>query len=259
MTLPAPGKPGSADLFWRSAVRPQLTTKKQGVGKLPADMFCHAIPDKWQLIGATLTAGASLRWFKETFGEAESQKAGEIGANIYNLLCQEALSVPPGCEGLVFLPHLSGMRTPEPNPYTTGVYFGITLRHRKPHFLRAVLEGVAFALRDSMEIFKELGVPMKHVCAIGGGGQNETWRQIQADVLGLPHSTVNATECAAFGAALLAGVGAGAYASVPEACTATIRTLDTSMPAGENTGTYDRNFRLYRRLLGSIYQPVMHI
>lgn len=226
--------------------------------KMRVDMFCHAVPNKWQIIGATLTAGASLRWFKDVFCEVESMQARHVGADVYDLLCREAANVVPGCEGLIFLPHLSGMRTPEPNPYTTGVFFGITLRHGKAHFLRSVLEGVAFALRDSVDIFHELNVPVKQVRSIGGGGQNQIWRQIQADVTGLPHSTVNATEGAAFGAALLAGVGVGAYSSVPEACAA-VQTVDTCMPAQENGAIYGGNYHRYRTLLRTVYRPATRI
>jgi xylulokinase len=174
--------------------------------------------------------------------------------DVYDLLCREAQRTPPGSEGLIFLPHLSGMRTPEPNPDAKGVFFGITLRHGKPHFVRAILEGVAFGVRDSIEIFKELRVPVGEVRSIGGGSRSEIWRQIQADVLGLTHCTVNVTECAAFGAALLAAVGAGAYASVPEACRATIQPLGTSVPVAENAHVYDGNYRLYRALVQSVYQ-----
>ena len=218
------------------------------------DMFCHAIPQRWQIIGATLAAGASLRWFKNAFCEAEQTAATQAGTDVYDALCREALTTPPGSEGLIFLPHLSGMRTPEPNPNATGVFFGITLRHRKPHFLRAILEGVAFGVRDSIEIFKELGVPVDEVRSIGGGSRSEIWRQIQADVIGLPHCAVNVTECAAFGAALLAGVSASTYPSVPEACQATIKPLGTFAPAAENAEVYDRNCRQYRALVQSVYR-----
>src|SRR5262249_54949950 len=145
------------------------------------------------------------------------------GADPYEILSQEAAAVPPGCEGLIFLPYLTGERTPYPDPNARGVFFGLTLRHTKAHMARPVLEGVAYGLRDSFEILREMGVPIRQVRASGGGARSALWRQIQADVTGHEHVTINVDEGPAFGVALLAGVGTGVWNSVEEACRATIR------------------------------------
>jgi xylulokinase len=218
------------------------------------DLFCHAVPGRWQIIGATNAAGASLRWLKNCFGEVECAVAEHTGADVYDLLCQEAATVPPGSEGLIFLPHLLGMRTPIPDSRAAGAFYGIHLRHAKPHFVRAVLEGVAFGIRDSVEIFREMGVPLAQMRATGGGARSALWRQIQADVIGLEHATVNVTECAAFGAALLAGVGVGCYSDVAEACRATVRVETTSTPSAEHRAVYERNYRVYRAMTLAAHQ-----
>lgn len=185
-------------------------------GRLHA--FCHAVPGKWHLMGVMLAAGGSLRWYRDALGEVECRTAKGTGQSAYDLLLADAAEVPPGCEGLIFLPYLSGERTPHPDPHARGVFFGLTLRHRKPHLTRAVLEGVSFGLRDSLELMYGLGLAIQEVRASGGGAQSPLWRQILADVFGTKITTVNITEGAAFGAGLLAGVGVGIFASVPDAC-----------------------------------------
>jgi xylulokinase len=146
------------------------------------------------------------------------------------------------------------MRTPIPDSRAAGAFYGIHLRHAKPHFVRAVLEGVAFGIRDSVEIFREMGVPLAQMRATGGGARSALWRQIQADVIGLEHATVNVTECAAFGAALLAGVGVGCYSDVAEACRATVRVETTSTPSAEHRAVYERNYRVYRAMTLAAHQ-----
>ena len=221
---------------------------------LRVSLLCHAVPGQWQIVGATNAAGASLRWLKNTFGEAESAAAERTGADVYDLLCQEAAQVPPGSEGLVFLPHLMGMRSPTPDARASGAFIGITLRHTKPHFVRAVLEGVAFGIRDSLEVLKELGVPLANIRAIGGGARSPLWRQIQADILGLEHVTVNVTECAAFGAALVAGVGVGCFADLAEACRASVRLETISSPQRQYAAVYAENYRFYRAMTQAAYE-----
>ena len=146
------------------------------------------------------------------------------------------------------------MRTPYPNADATGAFFGINLRHTKAHFIRAVLEGVAFGLRDSVEVFKEMGVPLAQMRAIGGGARSSLWRQIQADILGLEHVRVNVTECAAFGAALLAGIGAGCFADFAEACRASVHLETVSSPRPSYAAIYAENYRLYRAMTLAGYE-----
>lgn len=209
--------------------------------------FCHAAPNKWHLMGVMLSAAGSFRWFRDALGKAESEKAKAENRDVYDVLTAEAADAPAGCEGLIFLPYLTGERTPYPDPDARGVYFGITLRHGKPHMVRAVLEGVAYGLRDSLELMRALGLRIYQVRASGGGARSALWRQILADVFNSEIALVNITEGAAYGAALLAGVGAGVYASVEDACAQTIRITDAVKP-GENVPVYDDYYRVYRAL-----------
>ena len=215
-------------------------------GRLHA--FCHAVPGKWHYMGVMLSAGGSFRWLRDAIGDTEKAAAQLIGIDPYELLTQEAALAPVGSEGLLFLPYLTGERTPYPDPQARGAFVGLTLRHGKAHLVRAVLEGVSFGLRDSLELIKGLGVPIEQVRASGGGARSTVWRQIQADVFGAELVLVNVTEGAAFGAALLAGVGSGAYASVAEAVAATIKITDRTAPLPANAAAYERLYPSYRAL-----------
>jgi len=197
-------------------------------GRLHA--FCHAVPGKWHLMGVQLSSAGSLQWFKNNFGGEETalEKAG--GPNAYESLTQAAAKVSPGCEGLIFLPYLSGERTPHPDPHARGVFFGLTLRHGKPHLTRAVLEGVAYGLRDAVELMRGLGIKPKEIVASGGGARSVLWRQILADNFDTPIVTNNATEGSAYGAALLAGVGAQVWSSVEAASSTAIKETSRLKP-----------------------------
>jgi len=214
--------------------------------------FCHAVPGKWHMMGVTQGAGLSLRWFRDNFAGAELQTAFLTGGDSYDLLSKEAARAPAGSEGLLWLPYMMGERTPHLDPNAKGVLFGVTGRHQRFHVIRAIMEGVAYSLRDSFEIFKDMGVPVKQVRASGGGGRSELWRQIQADVFGREIVTINATEGPAYGVALLAGVGTGVWASVEEACAATIRVVTRQKPAKANVATYDSFYPTYRALYGAL-------
>jgi len=214
-------------------------------GRLHA--FCHAVPGMWHLMGVMLSAGGSFRWYRDALGDLEKVEAAEGGRDPYDLLTEAAAQVPAGCEGLLFLPYLSGERTPYPNPNARGVFFGLTLRHGKAHLTRAVLEGVTCGLRDSLELMRDLGLSAQQVRASGGGARSPLWRQILADLFGTEIATVNVTEGAAYGAALLAAVGAGIYGSVPEACQAAIRPVDHAAP-GPATAVYADYYPRYRAL-----------
>ncbi len=210
--------------------------------------FCHAVPGKWHVMGVTQAAGGSMQWFRNNLGAAEVEVARLTGRDPYEYLTAEAATAPPGAEGLVFLPYLMGERTPHLDPNAKGVFFGLTSRHTKAHLARAVMEGVTFSLKDSLALIEGLGIEVSEVRVSGGGTRSRLWRQMQADVFGKECAVVSSTEGPAFGAALLAGVGTGAYQTVEEACRATIRTSDRMAPDAAVQQTYERAYDLYRRL-----------
>ena len=221
-----------------------VTTDSQG----RLHTFCHAVPGKWHVMGVMLSAGGSLRWFRDVLGEEEKREARRREVDAYEVLIEKAAKVAPGAEGLIFLPYLSGERTPYPDPDARGVFFGINLKHTKVHLIRAVMEGVTFGMRDSLEIIKGMGIPVEKVRASGGGARSLFWRQMQADIYDLPVETVNVTEGAAFGAALLAGTGVGIYSSVEEACRETIRTNSLTQPDQKRKQIYQEYYKMYRSL-----------
>lgn len=208
-------------------------------GRLHA--FCHAVPGQWHLMGVMLSAAGSLRWLRD----AVTPTGGEAAA--YDALVEPARAVPPGAEGLLFLPYLSGERTPHPDPDARGAFVGLSLRHGLPHLTRSVLEGVAFGLRDSLELMKGLGLEVSEVRVSGGGARSPLWRQILADVLNAELATTDSVEGAVYGAALLAGVGTGVFASVETAAETTIRAVDTVTP-GPDAEVYERYYARYRAL-----------
>jgi xylulokinase len=214
-------------------------------GRLHA--FCHAVPGQWHLMGVMLSAAGSFRWFRDVLGQAESAQARSSGANVYDLLTAQAAEAPAGSEGLIFLPYLTGERTPYPDPDARGVYFGLTLRHGRPHLIRAILEGVAYGLRDSLELMRAMGLHIAQVRASGGGARSALWRQILADVFNSEIVLVNVAEGAAYGAALLAGVGAGVYKDVPDACARTIRVTDQVEPSAD-AEIYAAGYPIYHAL-----------
>lgn len=210
--------------------------------------FCHAVKDRWHVMGVTQGAGLSFRWFRDNFGAAEVEQAKATRKDPYDLLTAEAASAPAGCEGLIYLPYLMGERTPHLDPLARGVFFGLTARHTRAHMVRAILEGVAFSLRDSLEIFREMGVASEQIRASGGGGRSPLWRQIQADVFGREMVTINATEGSAYGAALLAATGTGCFSSVQEACRSAIRVTDRCTPDPARVRLYEDCYGIYRNL-----------
>ena len=214
-------------------------------GRLHA--FCHAVPGMWHLMGVMLAAGGSFRWYRDALGEVECAQAKTAGCDPYEILTKEAATAPAGCEGLLFLPYLSGERTPYPDPNARGVFFGLTLRHKKAHLTRAVMEGVTYGLRDSLELMRALGLSIRQVRASGGGARSGFWRQMLADVFGSEIVTVNVTQGAAYGAALLAGVGTGVYRDVSEACGRVIRVGDRCAP-GTEAKVYEDFYPRYRAL-----------
>lgn len=214
--------------------------------------FCHAVRGKWHIMGVTLSAGGSLQWFRNQLCQTEMQLAASKKIDAYELLSKEAEAVAAGSEGLFFLPYLSGERTPHADPDARGCFIGLTLAHTRGHLLRAVMEGVTYSLRDSLEIIRGLGVPVREIRASGGGSRSPLWRQIQADVFGQKVSTINSEEGAAYGVALLAAVGAGAFKHVPEACAATIRVVKETPTNRAAAKTYERAYPEYGQLYHSL-------
>lgn len=215
-------------------------------GRLHA--FCHAVPGKWHLMGVVLSAGGSLRWHRDVLCPEEISLAREQGCDPYELMTASAAQVAPGCDGLIFLPYLTGERTPHPDPHARGGFVGLTLRHERAHLTRAVMEGVTFALRDSFELMRDLGLSFDQVRASGGGANSPFWRQMMADVFGTQIATTSVTLGAAYGAALLAGVGAECFESVEAASRQAVQVLTTLEPEPAAAAIYDRVHARYREL-----------
>ena len=216
--------------------------------------FCHAVPGKWHIMGVTQGAGLSLKWFRDNFCIEEKRTADLMKIDPYVLMDQEAEKVEPGCGGLIYLPYLMGERTPHLDPYAKGVFFGLSAKHEKPDMIRSVMEGVVYSLKDCLEIIRNMGVEISEVRASGGGGRSRLWRQIQADVFGASITTLNSSEGPALGAALLAGVGAGIYNSVTEACEAAISIKNAQNPDMSVNKKYSGYYEIYRRLYRSLRQ-----
>jgi xylulokinase len=210
-------------------------------GRLQA--HCHAVPGRWHLMGVMLSAAGSLRWYRDTVAPGTS----------YDELLLPAADVPIGSEGLVFLPYLTGERAPYPDPNARGAFVGLTVRHSVPHMTRSILEGVAFGLRDSMELLRNAGLGRaEQVRVSGGGAQSVLWRQILADVLGTELVTVNTTEGAAYGAALLAGVGVNVWRDVDTACSETVQVVHRVGPSPDQVGRYGEFYEVYSGLYATL-------
>ncbi len=216
-----------------------------------AHTFCHAAPSTWYVMGVMLSAGGALSWFGETCARAVVQEAEATGRNVFDLLLEGAAGVPAGAEGLLFLPYLSGERTPHGDPNARGVFCGLSLRHTTAHLTRAVVEGVTFGLRDSLDIVTSMGVSADQVYAVGGGARNPFWRQLQADVLGLPVIPERGGEGPALGAALLAGVGVGAF-TLDEGVSRAVSMGDAVSPRREEAAVYTRLHPLYTQLYAAL-------
>ena len=214
--------------------------------------FCHAVPHKWHVMGVTQGAGLSLRWFRDQFGGMEVGLGPLLKQDPYEILTQQAALAKPGCEGLLFLPYLMGERTPHLDANARGVLFGLTGRHTRADVIRAVLEGVAYSLKDSFMIFETMKVPVQQVRASGGGGRSALWRQIQADIFGSEICTVAADEGAAFGAALMAAVGTGGFPTIEEACQQSIRLTNFTQPISGNVKRYQEYYEIYRSLYSAL-------
>ncbi|MBT8165214.1 MAG: xylulokinase [Acidimicrobiia bacterium] len=220
---------GTSGVVFVSTDSPQVEPQ----GRLHA--FCHAVPGKWHLMGVMLSAAGSLRWFNDELAP---------GVPVEELVAS-AETIPAGSDGLLFLPYLSGERTPHPDPLARGAFVGLTVRHTRAHLVRAVLEGVAFGLRDSLDLIRGTGVAVDQVRASGGGTRSVLWRQIMADILEAEVVTLGTAEGAAYGAAVLAAVGAGWHDSVEEATDSWVQLSDRTEPSGDD---YSAANEIYRGL-----------
>jgi xylulokinase len=221
--------------------------------------MCHAVPGKWCVFGCMLSAGGSFQWFKNQLGCAEKREAEEKRKNVYDLLVNQASKAKAGCEGLFFLPYLTGERCPYPDPNARGAFIGLTTRHNRSAIIRSVLEGITFGMRDQIEIMREMGLKINQVRASGGGANSRFWRQMQADMYQARIVRVNVAEGAALGAAILAAVGTGAYTSVPEACKKIIKTVDEIKPVNQNVRCYNKYYTIYRKLYGNLKETFVEI
>jgi xylulokinase len=228
---------GTSGVVFAATDRPALDPRGR------VHTFCHAIPGRWHVMGVTLAAGLSLRWFRDTFGAGPDD-----GRDAYERLSAEAAGVPPGADGVLWAPYLMGERTPHLDPHARAALVGLAASHGRGHVVRAILEGVAFSLRDTFTIFDEMRVPVGSVRLGGGGARGRLWRQIQADVYGRAVELVEAEEGAAYGAALLAGVGAGVWPSVDAACDAAVRVSSVVEPDPAAVEALDAQYRVYRAL-----------
>ncbi len=203
-------------------------------------------------MGVSLSGGGSLQWFRNQLCQAEIAAAKKSKVDPYTILTDEAAKLPTGAEGLFFLPYLSGERTPHADPNARGCFIGLTLKHGRGHMVRSVMEGVTYALRDSLAIIEQLGVPVKQIRQVVVGQRAPLWRQIQADMFGQKVATLNAEEGPAYGVALLAAVGDGAYKNIEEACDATIKVVKETPNNKAATKFYDRGFPIYQQLYRSL-------
>jgi len=221
---------GTSGVVFASTDRPAMDPH----GRLHT--FCHALPGRWHVMGVTQAAGLSLRWFRDQFGGS------------YDALANEAATAPPGCDCLMWTPYLMGERTPHLDPDARAALVGLTASHTRAHIVRAILEGVAFSLRDTFSIFEEMQVPVRNIRLGGGGARSTLWRQIQADTYGYPVEIVATEEGAAYGAALLAGVGAGVWTRVDEACSHAVRVKTVVEPNPAASALLQRQYARYRRI-----------
>ena len=211
-------------------------------------VYLHSVPDRYLFVPVCDTGGMALQWFRDVFNSAEVEQAQKEGKNVYDLLTKMAEEVSAGCDGLIMLPHLMGAFSPEYNSQARGSFVGFTLYHQKPHFIRAVLEAVAFMLRRNLELIQKSGIDIKEIRSTGGGAASQLWRQIKADVCQIPVVTLQNNDTALMGDAILAAVAVGHYSSPEEAVRQMVSTAEELLPDSENIAIYDKVFQDYCQL-----------
>jgi len=229
---------GTSGVVFAVTDRPALDPK----GRLHT--FCHAVPGRWHVMGVTQAAGLSLRWFRDQLLAGSAQN----GMDPYDMLTAEAAKVPAGSDDLLWTPYLMGERTPHLDGKARAALIGLTASHTRAHIVRAILEGVAFSLKDTFSIFETMNVPVKSIRLGGGGARSPLWRQIQADVYGHDVEIVEAEEGAAYGAAILSGVGAGVWPSVDAACQSVVRVRERIPVNERNAAVLARAYEAYKRV-----------
>ena len=239
---------GTSGVVFASTDRPAMDPQ----GRLHT--FCHAIPGRWHVMGVTQAAGLSLRWYRDQFGSASPGVQKKDGRDPYDVFAEEAAAAPAGSEGALWAPYLMGERTPHLDPNARGALVGLTASHTRAHVIRAILEGVAFSLKDTFTIFEEMKVPVTAIRLGGGGARSPLWRQIQADVYGHEVEIVAAEEGAAYGAAILAGTGAGAWSSVEQACDSIVRVAKKIAPNQKDSTTMQQGYRNFRKVYPALRQ-----
>jgi xylulokinase len=262
---------GTSGVVFASTDRPALDPQ----GRLHT--FCHAIPGRWHVMGVTQAAGLSLRWYRDNFGMAspglrgsEVQKDSEVhgsevhgsevhGSEVhrkdpYDVFSEEAATVPAGSEGAYWVPYLMGERTPHLDPNARAALVGLTASHTRAHVIRAIMEGVAFSLKDTFSIFEEMNIPLTSIRLGGGGARSPLWRQIQADVYAHEVEIVAAEEGAAYGAAILAGTGAREWSSVEQACDAVVRVAKKIPANAKDSATMQNAYGTYRKIYPALKQ-----
>ncbi len=214
--------------------------------------FCHAAEGAWHLMGVTLAAAGSYKWYQDTFGASPDMTKAYPELSGYELLDKQAGEAVPGSEGLIFLPYLSGERTPYADPYARGVFFGLSYVHNQNHFVRSVLEGISYSQYDCLNLMKDLGITSNKVVLFGGGARSPLWRQIISDIFDTRIVTLNVEEGPSYGAAILAGVGTGIYKNVKEATYKIIREDIEIDPIPENASKYAKYYKVYQSLYSSL-------
>ncbi len=233
---------GTSGVVFAYASKPELDSKGR------VHTMCHAVPGKWCVFGCMLSAGGALQWFRNQLGKYEVQEAKLKKIDAYELLTRQAEKAEPGCDGLFFLPYLTGERTPHADPFARGCFIGITARTSRADIIRSVLEGITFGMKDQIEIMRSLGISIREVRSAGGGAKSKFWRKLQSDMYNARVVTTNLSEGAALGAAILSAVGAGQYKSVPEACSKIIKTKISGTPDKAMVQFYNDRHIIYQRL-----------
>lgn len=233
---------GTSGVVFAATDKPALDKKGR------VHTFCHAIPGRWHVMGVTQAAGLSLRWFRDRFGVV----GADDGRDPYERLGEEAANAPAGADGVMWTPYLMGERTPHLDPHARAALIGLNASHTRAHIIRAILEGVAFSLRDTLTIFEEMNVPVETIRLGGGGARTRLWRQIQADVYNHGVEIVEAEEGAAYGAALLAGVGAGLWKSVDYACAATVRVRE-KIETSEAASLMNVRYKVFQKIYPALH------
>lgn len=210
------------------------------------ETHCHADPDLWLLENPGFVSGANYRWFRDQFSVQEMTRAAQDGIDAYTLLNAAAETVPAGSDGLIMLPCMMGAMAPTWNALARGTFMGFTLAHRREHFCRAILEGSAYAVRDITDQMLRMGLPLEEIRVVGGGARSALWRQIKADVTGLPISITNTVETTALGAGILALAGSGLVNSLQDAVAITTHVVETRQPDEKNRALYEEYYQLYR-------------